>query len=540
MEDTVVEEVREGHVVTLEEPSTTVANTVTSSEISKRHRTRMRRRSGKLPTTNHRSNRHLKMDKRKNWLRKQNRLLRKKRAAEKRKPCQRRRVEEQQKKAAEARKAQSAKKVSACMKDKLSKRREQEECNQVWNQADKIATVIHQTFVLELPDKPITVKVTSKDHPPALAKCEKHLPKGEFATTVNVVSEKCSAEPRASTATLSGTGIYAHCSPRTANTATNRPKNRQPPTTILLSQNEFQPTSVDQETCAPYDNWLSMKSCQTAASRCQDDQALSRHDAAENDLIRQVVRRRVEDIAAGKSRVCIGTRISNSETTEAFPRVTRTHLNATFGNSNSNQEGQAITDDYDARSHTKRTGHALHVTALHGNARTMRRLMQSLNLFDGLPSRITTTANISFRAFPARLIGSSGKQVAVSRTHATKNAENGNSDNVQVPFITGNSFTVKKLQAFPMCMPILKPAKADRVVNYQQRSRSKFFDYKSESECIVPIDRPEPVGSDKPDVADVKKILSKLHHADDLLSKSLVNDFNSKLDKRREADFNIG
>ena len=373
MEDTVVEEVREGHVVTLEEPSTTVANTVTSSAISKRHRTRMRRRSGKLPTTNHRSNRHLKMDKRKNWLRKQNRLLRKKRAAEKRKPCQRRRVEEQQKKAAEARKAQSAKKVSACMKDKLSKRREQEECNQVWNQADKIATVIHQTFVLELPDKPITVKVTSKDHPPALAKCEKHLPKGEFATTVNVVSEKCSAEPRASTATLSGTGIYAHCSPRTANTATNRPKNRQPPTTILLSQNEFQPTSVDQETCAPYDNWLSMKSCQTAASRCQDDQALSRHDAAENDLIRQVVRRRVEDIAAGKSRVCIGTRISNSETTEAFPRVTRTHLNATFGNSNSNQEGQAITDDYDARSHTKRTGHALHVTALHGNARTMRR-----------------------------------------------------------------------------------------------------------------------------------------------------------------------
>lgn len=121
-----------------------------------------------------------------------------------------------------------------------------------------------------------------------------------------------------------------------------------------------------------------------------------------------------------------------------------------------------------------------------------------------------------------------------------KNAENGNSDNVQVPFITGNSFTVKKLQAFPMCKPILKPAKAGRVVNYQQRSRSKFFDYKSESECIVPIDRPEPVGSDKPDVADVKKILSKLHHADDLLSKSLVNDFNSKLDKRREADFNIG
>jgi len=531
IDDAAAGEIQDDHV-NLDKPLPTTANAV-SSATSKRHRTRTPRRPGKAPTgtSNHRANNdyQLETDKPeiKYWSRKKNRLLQKKRAVKRRKERYRRQVEEQQKGAAEARKTESAKKVSTWMKDKLLNRREEVYQNLARSQADKITAVIHQTFALELPDKPMTVKVTSKHHPYALVEHQEHSPKGDVAVTTNVVglSEKCSVETRARTATSTAARVYSRSSssPRTANNATD--EDGQSLTRILLPQSEFQSVSGDHETRMSYEDCLSMK-CRQA------NQLSPRHDSADNDLILQVARQRIEAIVADKRHMDSGLRISKSELPEASPRVAGTRPNTTFGVSyrvsssrdKTTIEGQrTITND--AKGYVKSKGQRSNLTASPGNTKSMPRLIQSLNLCDCITSRTTATANRPFSVFSTYPVSSNRKHVAVSRIQNAKAAENVSSYDVRVPtFSTGNSFTVKKLQALPVPKPVLKQTNACNIAKYQQRSQDKFFDYacedvnKPESEDVVFVARPEPVWSEEPRVVD-----DDVRHAVDLLPSSLVN-----------------
>ena len=438
------EEVHSGNVTTSDEPSTISAKTI-SSVIRRHRRIPKSRRLGKGPATSRCSNRDYQLETenlgRRNLIRKNNRLMRNKSAA---KRNRRTRDEEIQKTAAKAR-AASMKEISMWAKNELLKRRDDEESNSTKSQADKISAVIHQTFVFESADKPIAVKVTSKNHHHRSAPTlhEEHSPQQEETAgrpTNGVPLERCRVEPRAKAATLCATEVHSRCSPKFADPAD---EDRQHPSrSISLPQKELQSVSSDSE------EWLQMKRRQAAASRYQPDQA-------EYDLSRHIARLRTEAILAGNRGLDISLIISSEQQTTTYARVAETRPRYKRLSDNSNQmttEGQQVTTDGDAEVNTE----VLRLAAGPRNAKNTQALMQSLNISDSLPLRLPATANRSLSTFSTRMISSSRKQVGlpVSRMRTATTAREVTNDDLKVTsFITGGSLTVKKLHPHPMPKP---------------------------------------------------------------------------------------
>ena len=179
---------------------------------------------------------------------------------------------------------------------------------------------------------------------------------------------------------------------------------------------------------------------QAAASRCQADRP-------ENDLIREDARLRVEAVLAGMRRLDISFSVSNKQPIKTYARH-----NTSFGG-NSDQatiEEQQQTAGGDAEGRTE----AVSSAAATRNVKNTRMSMPSQNIHGSLPSRLPAIANRPSSVFSTRSIRSSRKLVPVSRIRAARMAREVTTDDLQVTsFITGGSFTVRKLQPHPMPKP---------------------------------------------------------------------------------------
>ena len=444
------EEVHRDDATTVDGTSTSTANAINSSATSRCRRTRSRtsRRSSKTPNRRCSRDYQLPTDnpKIRNRLQTKKRPLRKKRTTERRKKHCRRPRKEQQRKAAEARNREPAN-ISGWM---LNQRKPEEvKQNSSGSQADKISAVIHQTFVMEPSGTPIAVEVTTKNHLSAPAVRDiQYSPPEQLSTTTDAVSDECCVERGANTATLSAAGIYSRCSSRLADTATS---NRQPPTRISLPQNELQPVPDSHENYMSSTHWLLMERRQVTACRHHHAGLPSseqlQHPA---DLTRQVARRRISAMLANKrNAVDNGLRMSNMERTETYHSATAARTNIASGydrlsNSCSAQTTERNRTMNDADAKRKTNGET---TSRPRSAKTMQRLMQSLNLSDRPSSRIVVTTACAFPA--VRSTSSCRKQiVSMSDTWTTRTTA-ANSGDVPMPTF----ITVKKLQPHSIPYP---------------------------------------------------------------------------------------